>query len=315
MSSSSVKKNSTGVFHEGERAVQLRAGVTSMSDRVANGIHPTLPEAARAFLQEQRFAVIGGSDAQGRVWASPLWGAAGFLASPDPATVTIDALPAPGDPLYDTLTTAGTAAVPAVGLLVLDPATRRRMRVNGHAYFAKPDGLRIRVEQAYANCPKYIQKRRIEGPAETNLPGETHHTRVLLPEHRAQITRADTFFLATAHPERGADASHRGGAPGFVHISDDGSNLLWPDYAGNAMFNTLGNIAAHSSAGLLFVDWETGALLQITGKAHILWNGPDVDRFPGAERAVSLPIDEVISRERAFPLHYRFEEASPFNPH
>jgi hypothetical protein len=111
------------------------------------------------------------------------------------------------------------------------------------------------------------------------------------------VASSDTFFIATAHPEAGADASHRGGNPGFVEVSGDGTTLLWPDYSGNAMFNTLGNLVADPSAGLLFLDGKRGGALQITGAAEILWDGPDVRRLPGAERAVRFRVAEV-SRPR-----------------
>jgi predicted pyridoxine 5'-phosphate oxidase superfamily flavin-nucleotide-binding protein len=204
-----------------------------------------------------------------------------------------------------------------VGLLVIDPATRRRMRANGRARACAPGHLCIQVDQAYANCPKYIQKRRIDhtaAEAVTVGSAAIHYHTLLRPEHRALVADADTFFMATLHPERGADASHRGGTPGFVAVSDDGRSLLWPDYAGNAMFNTLGNLAVFPTAGVLFIDWTRGSILQISGEAEILWDGPDVERFPGAERSVAFQIAEVVYREAEFPFRYHLEEMSPFLP-
>jgi predicted pyridoxine 5'-phosphate oxidase superfamily flavin-nucleotide-binding protein len=321
-----------GIFHEGERAVQARAGVGHMARRVANGIHHALPPAAAEFLLTQPFAVLGARDGAGRVWASPVWGPPGFLRAADEATLIIAAHPAPGDPLAEQLIGAGGP----VGLLVIEPESRRRMRVNGVAR-ALPhgDGLQICTEQVYANCPKYIQKReRADGPPppsvaqprpvgpsapreEGSRRGESVRTvgNRLDAAQKAWVGVADTFFIATAHPNAGADASHRGGNPGFVAISDDGKTLLWPDYSGNAMFNTLGNLQADPSAGLLFLDWERGGILQITGEAEIVWDGPRVERFPGAERAVSFRVTEVAEAPvGTLPLRYRLVEYSRFNP-
>jgi predicted pyridoxine 5'-phosphate oxidase superfamily flavin-nucleotide-binding protein len=306
------------VFHEGERAVQARAGVAQMASRVANGIHRAIPPAAAEFLRSQPLAVVGARDGAGRVWASALAGPPGFLRVADETMLVIAARPAPGDPLAARLT--GDAE--PIGLLVIEPVTRRRMRVNGTAR-ARPDGggLEVRAEQVYANCPKFIQKReRVENGAgaepDRATPVAWTRTRGPLSDGQRRLVRtADTFFIASAHPDAGADVSHRGGNPGFVAVSDDGANLLWPDYSGNAMFNTLGNLLVDPSVGLLFLDWERGATLQITGAAEIVWEGRRVSRFPGAERAVSFRVSEVIAAPAGtLPLRYRLVEYSKFNP-
>ena len=89
----------------------------------------------------------------------------------------------------------------------------------------------------------------------------------------AQIRAADTFFLGTTHPTRGADASHRGGHSGFVRVEDD-QTLWWPDYQGNNMFNSLGNLAVDTIAALLFIDFTTGRTLHLTGRAVLETTAP-----------------------------------------
>ena len=79
----------------------------------------------------------------------------------------------------------------------------------------------------------------------------------LSPDQRAWITAADTFFVATHAAGLGADVSHRGGHPGFVSVTDEG-RLTWPDYPGNSMYMTLGNLELEPRAGLLFLDWDRG---------------------------------------------------------
>ncbi len=132
-------------------------------------------------------------------------------------------------------------------------------------------------------------------------------------EQRDLVACADTFFIATAHPERGADASHRGGAPGFVRV-EGGRRLVWPDYSGNAMFNTLGNLAVDPRAGLLFVNFENGDTLQVSGRAGIIWDEGRAAEFAGAERVVEFDVEEVVDTRGALPLRWRLEEYSPFNP-
>jgi predicted pyridoxine 5'-phosphate oxidase superfamily flavin-nucleotide-binding protein len=315
----------SGTYHEGERAVQQRAGVRAMSERVAGGIHDAIPEAAGAFLAERRFIVAGWADRDGRVWASPLWGPPGFARADGEHAARIDAAPAaPGDPLPARLEKVeAEGGTLAMGFLALDAATQRRMRLNGAAWAVPSErggpSLRVAAGQVYANCPKYIQKRTPEEPtavgAAALLPARRSDR--LDAGQRARIAAVDTFFIATAHPEAGADASHRGGSPGFVRVWEDGRTLAWADYSGNAMFNTLGNIAATGRAGLLFLDEETGDVLQLTGRAEVLWGTEAVAAAGAADgeaRAVRFTVEDSVESPGAFPLRARLTEYSRFNP-
>src|SRR5262249_11419821 len=127
---------------------------------------------------------------------------------------------------------------------------------------------------------------------------------------RQWLETADTFFIATAHPQSGLDASHRGGKPGFVRVLDE-RTLLFPDYAGNNMFNSLGNISVNPRVGLLFPDFNTGRALQLPGKAEILWQAARVAEFPVARRLVSIEVERVIELPQATRLKFEFRGYSP----
>jgi len=255
---------STG-FHEGELAVQDRAGVRALAARLGAGMlaTPDLSGGMAKFLGDREFAVLTARGTDGRLWTSPVFAAPGFLRAGE-RELRILASPRAGDPLAE----IGVGA--RVGMIAIEFATRRRVRVNGTVTRADADGLVLSVDQAYGNCPQYIHRRHLErtppGPDEVR-----HRVDSLQPHHVSLITRADTFFLGTAHPDRGADASHRGGEPGFVRV--EGDDLWWPDYPGNNMFNSLGNIAVDPSAALLFIDFDSGATLQLSGAAAIEWDG------------------------------------------
>src|SRR5262249_33115503 len=153
-------------------------------------------------------------------------------------------------------------------LLAIDLATRRRYRMNGRGTL-DDDGLLVEVEQVYANCPQYIHPRRLEPGQAPSPPGARSVLgAALAARQQSWIAAADTFFIASTHPTRGADASHRGGGPGFVHVLDP-ARLSFPDYPGNNMFNTLGNLAVEPRAGLVFPDFETGNTLQLSGRATV----------------------------------------------
>ena len=129
------------------------------------------------------------------------------------------------------------------------------MRING-SVTRRGDALVVATAEVYSNCPQYIHPRAFDGRVTDDLA----HS-LLTSEQRAWIANADTFFLATSHPTRGSDASHRGGPPGFVSV-DSPTRLSWPDYPGNNMFNSLGNLAVNPRCGLLFVDFEHHRALQ-----------------------------------------------------
>jgi len=296
-----------GPYHAGERTVQRRAGVRDVADRVARSIRPAMPAAAQAFLAERTELFIGARDRDGRVWAGALAGPPGFAHAVDARTVRIGAGCADG-PLAERL------ADPApldVGLLALDPATRRRMRVNGTAE-RRGEALLVRTTQVYANCPKYIQRREPAGAAPAP-PDRWRRADRLAADDVDLLRRADTLVIATAAPDGAADVSHRGGAPGFIVVTEQ-RRLAFADHAGNSMFNTLGNLELDPSAGLLVADPDTGRVVHLTGRARVDWHPNRRAAFPGAERVVDLDVDAVATASGPLLAPQRLLERSPHNP-
>jgi predicted pyridoxine 5'-phosphate oxidase superfamily flavin-nucleotide-binding protein len=275
-------------YHEGELAVQRQVGVVANAERIGRSVHEDIPDAARRFAAEREFVIVGAADGDGRVWATILRGEPGFLSTPTPDRLRVAARPPPADPLAATL--AGEADV---GALLIDPATRRRMRVNGRVRPAEAGAREIETREVYANCPKYIHPREVGLPAADSRALSATSGTALTLEQAARVAAADTLFLASRHPDTGADVSHRGGPPGFVRVAAP-DRLLIPDYAGNMMFNTLGNLAAHPEAGLLLVDFATGDTLQLTGRATIDWNPAARREMTGAERVVEFEVTGVV---------------------
>jgi uncharacterized protein len=299
----------SGPFHSGELAVQRRAGVAGMASRIGNGIHAAVPPAAAAFLAQRSWIVLATADAKGRPWASVVSGPPGFASVltgiGGETGVRLATHPVEGDPLA-----ANLAISKYVGLLAIDLATRRRMRVNGRLIAGSEAAILLGTDQAYSNCPKYIQRRVEEGAAVSPSAIRATHGTVLTPRQRVWIRGADTFFVGTVNPGEGADASHRGGAPGFVEVAGD--RIWWPDYPGNMMFNTLGNIQSSGRAGLLFPDFATGNALLLTGKARLEWSPEDAG--PGVERAVELGVEEVVELAGVFPERLKLLDYSPHLP-
>lgn len=291
-------------YHAGELAVQRRMGQAEIAARVGRMIRTEIPAAAAAFLSEQPMIVLAATDDAGRVWASLVTGPAGFVHAEDDQTISVDALPVPGDPLHDVLRRPGRQ----VGVIAIEPQTRRRMRVNGSVQPAE-SGLSIQPDQVYSNCPKYISRRHIDEVAGVASPAVVRRADVLDERLQQIVARADTFFIGSADPEGNADASHRGGNPGFLQVLAP-NRLRWPDYRGNSMFMTLGNISANPRCGLLIPDWETGTTLQLTGTAEIVWDGG----VAGSQCSVEFTVEEVIELTDVSPLRWGQAELSPANP-
>ena len=272
-------------FHDGELEVQRRAGVRQEAERLAAMLEPVkLGGGIAAFLADRTFAVITARDAAGRLWTSPLSGPPGFLAPADASTLVIRVSLPEGDPLH------GLPAGQKAGLVIVEFAARRRVRINGTLTAATGDALAIEVEQGYGNCPQYINQRVLApvGPGQagqdragTSQAGTGHsgageagdgvrRAQSLSPADVELVRAADTFFLGTTNPERGSDASHRAGRPGFARV--DGDRIWWPDYPGNKLFNSFGNLAVNPEAALLFPDFGTGRTLHLSGTAEVEWD-------------------------------------------
>jgi hypothetical protein len=292
-------------FHAGEQAVQERLGVReSIEPWARKVVRPYLPEEHRAFYAALPFLVAAARDESGRPWATILAGAPGFASSPDPETLVIQAEPVLGDALHGRIIPGAD-----VGLLGIDLATRRRNRLNGRIRTGDRPGITLAVGQSFGNCPQYISERQWQHVPPEQARSSSRRFERITAAVAERIRAADTFFIATGHHEdaesatSGMDASHRGGPPGFVEVVDD-RTLVFPDYAGNNHFNTIGNLVMDPRAGLLFVDFETGGMLQLTGRVQIDWDSSELERHPGAHRLLRFTLEAAILLESALPLRW-----------
>jgi len=300
-------------FHVGELAAQERVGMRErMNVDARRGIRDYMPEQHRAFFAEQPFMVLSGLDASGQPWATLRVGEPGFVSTHDERTVRIAARALPGDPLA-----ASWQVGSLIGGLGIQPATRRRNRVNGVVSAIDQDALTFSVSQSFGNCAKYIQSRvpsfissAQEDPITPELSTE------LSDADRALLSRADTFFIATANASseaglaRGADVSHRGGKPGFIRV-DDAHTLTVPDFSGNLFFNTIGNLLQNPRAGLLAIDFESGDLLYLAVDAEIIWEGAEVASYEAAERLMRFHVREVRRTPRVLPFRWSAVQYAP----
>nr|WP_319385986.1 pyridoxamine 5'-phosphate oxidase family protein [uncultured Roseibium sp.] len=288
-------------FHSGELEAQARAGVGDVAKWAGGFIRDYLPEQHRLFHTSQPFLVVAGGDGDGRTWITIVDGPEGFAASPDPRRITLATELEASDPLAEAFREGSD-----IGVLGIELATRRRNRFSGRVSTGS-GGYTIDVHQTFGNCPQYIHER-----AWTRAPGtravEAVRSTSLSEDQIERITSADTLFIGSGHKgddgaaSNGYDASHRGGAPGFVQVADR-THLRIPDYAGNNFFNTIGNILSNPRIGLLFVDFETGGLLHLAGRATIDWD-PQGAQDQDAWRVIDVEIDTVLDRPGAVGLRW-----------
>ncbi|HEY8100191.1 MAG TPA: pyridoxamine 5'-phosphate oxidase family protein [Burkholderiaceae bacterium] len=304
-------------FHAGERSVHQRLGIADkIAERGRQVIRDHMPDQHRDFFAQLPFLIVGSADQAGQPSASVLVGQPGFIASPHARRLEVNASALFADPLHDTLHLNAQ-----LGLLGIEPHTRRRNRANGTVSELSKNSFSLDIKQSFGNCPKYIQARipRFKNDAADSKEKIVHRSDQLNHVMCRMIASADTFFIATAYlgegngtgRQYGSDVSHRGGKPGFIRI-DDPSTITVPDLIGNFYFNTIGNLVANPRAGLLFIDFASGDLLYVQADAEIIWNGDEVSAFPGAQRLLRFHITQAVRVERSLPLYWSEPEQSPY---
>jgi predicted pyridoxine 5'-phosphate oxidase superfamily flavin-nucleotide-binding protein len=301
-------------FHTGEQTIQSLAGVRDLMERKGRAvIRNYMPEQHRSFFAALPFLVVGLADQNGHPWATTLSGPPGFMNSAEDNLLAIKAWVDPGDPLHSCIRDGAP-----IGGLGIELSTRRRNRINGRIENCIiGEGFSIRVQQSFGNCPKYIRARTERPLPRSELAPECRMASHLDDNDVRFIAEADTFFIASRsaqlgqdEPSQGLDVSHRGGLPGFVRVISQ-TEVSFPDFSGNLLFNTLGNLEVDARAGLLFIDFRSGRMLHIIGRARIRWDVPETMRSAGVERLIFLNIQRVVNRDRGFRHLFDFVSYSP----
>lgn len=291
-------------FHAGERQIQEQVGVRHAALRLARLISDRIPPRAIRFVASQPFCALGQSDPNGDIWAHIIVGDQGFAhAKDDGSRLRIQN----NFPLFT------PRLGDQFGVLFIDLANRVRLRVNGRLASCTTSALDIHVTEAFPNCPKYIQQRYIRSITASVIQTRTKTGKTLTSVHEHWIRNTDTFFVASSLNAGPTDISHRGGKPGFVQVND--GVLSIPDYPGNSMFGTLGNLAQNPQAGLVFVDFERGQQLLLTGTTRLdLDAGDNNGNTGGTGRWWHFMPQQWITRPLHPAITWALIEPSPFNP-
>ena len=301
-------------YHSGERLAQEYAGETTQAEFNGQAIEKFIIDGAINFISEQEYAIVSITDDADNVWASVLSGDRGFLNAIDPKNILIDinAVDIGENDVFWTVVEKNKK----IGMLIIELDSRRRLRINGTVSHVDNNSVHIKVQESYPNCMKYIQRRHIVERSSwtSDFQNKFSTGNTLSEPQKSLIRNADTFFIGTANPKGNLDVSHRGGNPGFVEFVDD-KTLRIPDYQGNSMFNTFGNLLVNNHAGVVFWDFDKGIALQMTGTARIYWNQPtNEEKITSTGRFWEFEIKEWNERKIGRDFTWEFLDYSPHNP-
>ena len=132
-------------------------------------------------------------------------------------------------------------------------------------------------------------------------------------DDREFIARCAMFFVATADAEGRPDCSYKGGMPGFVRVVDN-RTLVFPDYDGNGMYRTWGNILVNPAVGLLFLDFENQKRIRVNGTAEISDNDPLMAEYPGAVFIVRVVAQQIFPACPRYIHKMQLVELSAYAP-
>ncbi|OCT48502.1 oxidoreductase, FAD-binding family protein [Cladophialophora carrionii] len=338
-------------WHEGEVAIHKRT-------RVSGYDNPTTPFLAPRYgnwIQRYPLMAIGTLDDDDRPWCT-VWGSDQLpIAQPVAQSVmgvrtTVDASFDPvvqaiyqGKDDGEVIRAEGKARLMAGLSIHLEERSRVKLagqviagaltanELNG----ARPDftddvkhgksgelQLVVKIDQSLGNCPKYLNKKHIVAhtPEPRLVSSSTHLSQKAID----LIHNADLFFIASAHKHEDMDCNHRGGPPGFIRVTqpdnpDESSTIVWPEYSGNNLYQTLGNLEATPHAGLVIPDFETGDVLYVTGDTETLVGAAASKVIAKSNLAVSLKITGARFVENGLPFRGEFtndawQGRSPYNP-
>lgn len=301
-------------YHKGELLAQELAGETRQAEFNGQAISNSIIEGALHFITEQEYVIVSIVDNQNNIWTSVLSGERGFMNAPDPKTILINKAVTDiteEDIFWKTLKKSNK-----IGMLIIELASRRRIRINGVVSHLDQNIVRIKVQEAYPNCMKYIQRRHIvdrKSWSNDNIEDSTYGI-TLNSYQKELITSSDTFFIGSADTKGNLDVSHRGGNPGFVELVGD-NTIRIPDYKGNSMFNTFGNFMLNDHAAAVFWDFKHGKLLQMIGTANIHWDNPSTEKqTAGTGRYWEFKLTKWMEQKIGRDFTWEFLDYSPHNP-
>ncbi|HLB23662.1 MAG TPA: pyridoxamine 5'-phosphate oxidase family protein [Dehalococcoidia bacterium] len=139
----------------------------------------------------------------------------------------------------------------------------------------------------------------------------THDT--INKNDRAFIEHMDMFFIATVDEQGHANCSYKGGEPGFVRVVDD-HTIAFPNYDGNGMYLSMGNVLKTKQVGILFIDFENQHRMRLNGEATISYDDPLMTEYPEAQFIVRVRAREIFPNCPRYIHKMKLVQRSKFVP-
>jgi hypothetical protein len=338
---------STG-WHTGELQAQEALGWAGLSGNAYSYVEDHLDRQHSDFHSSLNFMPLATLDADARPWAAFLCGAdgeRGFISAKDRYTLQIRAGRVAGDPTFDNLRTSSVPLVAGVGVELLN---RRRNKFGGYMRSIEEAGeeeilLDLQVNSALGNCP--VRELRCQWEAREPLVQKYINVRELAPRPRGEvrvleqndkhdptqplpqlvldfISKVDSAYVATAYlPEDQPDEAHlgmnhRGGRPGYLRVDPVSQAAIYlPDYSGNRLMMSVGNMLSCPRAGLALPDWSTGDVLYVTGNVTTYLGLAAKDIMRSVHGITKLEVTGYRLVQQALPLVQKGDTIwSEYNP-
>ncbi|KAF4964930.1 hypothetical protein FSARC_7202 [Fusarium sarcochroum] len=319
-------------FHEGERAMQQQLKVPS------RGGNPTFPGLAAHYgarVMQSPLVALGTLDNEGRPWTTVWGGERGFARPVAEGVLAFNSsVDTRHDPVFKALwdgiddegVEQGVINRPNGGEgkgmsgLSIDLETRDRVKLAGNMIAgATVDGgktvqMAMAVTESLGNCPKYLNKKSI---VPNDMAPELISDELPLSQESLDlVAAADMFFLSSTNGKT-MDTNHRGGSPGFIRViknEEDKLELIYPEFSGNRLYQTLGNFKVNPLVGLTIPDYNTANVLYLTGSASILVGEEASSLLARTNLAVKISITSAKFVKSGLPFRGSLGEYSPYNP-
>ncbi|KAF9525589.1 hypothetical protein CPB83DRAFT_909061 [Crepidotus variabilis] len=332
--------NLTG-WHRGERIARQKLGYDKIPStaHAFSWISGEMPDQHSQFYTTRlQFLPICTLDETGRPWSSLVTGKdarRGFVRHPHYNTLAIDAHLRKGDPLLKNVHQIGKGDGMLIAGVGVELSTRRRNKFAGEVsrldLIENDAYIELVVNEAIGNCPKYITLRELEpipkpDPVVVEDQFKLSSSDRLPPDAISLILSSDIVFFGTTYSALESESqaypshlglNHRGGAPGFIRVKLDGRTVVLPDFSGNRILTSLGNVEATPLAGLTFVSFLSGDILYITGTAQNLYGDDSRKVMPFQDTITEVYITGFTYVRQGFPLRETSEQKiqlSPYNP-
>ncbi|KAJ4393431.1 hypothetical protein N0V93_002641 [Gnomoniopsis smithogilvyi] len=328
-------------FHSGETAIHA---LLHIQPHRSNPTQVGLPARFALRVAASPLVALGTLDDEGMPWTSVWGGEVGFATPLEHGVLAVESVAdACHDPVASSLfgtsrdgrlndeayhitreELEGGGGRVMAGLSI-DLATRDRVKLGGRLVAGKVDligeegvarvHMAMLVEESLGNCPKYLNKKTIR----SHLPSPRLISDMLpiSSEALALLDAADLFFLSSTDGST-MDTNHRGGPPGFVRVisndTQNGTQLIYPEYSGNRLYQTLGNLYVRPLVGICVPDFGTGDVLYLTGDAKILVGSDAARLLPHTKLAVKINVTAARFVRDGLPFRGDVVDFSPYNP-